>query len=51
MEKLKIDEIINKDIKVFKDYKFVVAEDDDWGKWHINMLELLLKDFNLNEGL
>ena len=47
MEKLKIDEII----KEFRDYEFIVAEDDDWGQWQINMVELLLKDFNLDEGL
>ena len=29
MEKLKIDEII----KEFRDYEFIVAEDDDWGRW------------------
>lgn len=30
MEKLKIDEIINRDIKIFRDYEFIVADGDDW---------------------
>ena len=29
-------------------YDFIVAEGDDWGKWQINMIKLLLKDFNLD---
>ena len=48
MEKLKIDEIINRDIKVFRDYKFIVAGDDCLGQWQINMVGRLLKDFNLD---
>ena len=43
-----MNEIINKDIKVFRDYEFVVAEDDCWGRWNTNMVGRLLKDFNLN---
>lgn len=45
MRKIKIDEIINKTIKEFRDYEFIIAEDDYWGQWEINMVKLLLKDF------
>lgn len=48
MGKLKIDEIINRDIKIFRNYEFIAAEGDDWGKWQINIVEWLLKDFNLD---
>ena len=44
VRELKIDE----NIKEFRDYEFIVTEGDDWGKWQINMIELLLKDFNLD---
>ena len=44
MRELKIDEII----KEFRDYEFIVADEDDWMKWNINMVERLLKDFNLD---
>ena len=48
MRELKIDEIINRNIKEFRDYEFIVAEGDDWGKWQIDMVGRLLKDFNLD---
>ena len=44
MRELKVDEIINKTIKEFRDYEFIVAEEDDWGQWQINMVKWLLKD-------
>ena len=43
MGKIKINEIINKTIKEFRDYEPIIAEDDDWGKWNINMVGRLLK--------
>ena len=48
MRELEIDEIINRNIKEFRDYEFIVAIDDDWGQWNINMVGRLLKDFNLD---
>ena len=44
MRELKIDEIINKTIKEFRDYEFIIADGDDWGQWQINTIKLLLKD-------
>ena len=48
MRELKIDEIINRNIKEFRDYEFIIVRDDDWGQWNINIVEWLLKDFNLD---
>ena len=48
MGELKNNEILNRTIKEFRDYKFIIAEDDYWGQWEINMVKLLLKDFNLD---
>lgn len=51
MRELEIKEILNRTIKEFRDYEFIIAEDDYWGQWEINMVKLLLKDFNLDAGL
>ena len=48
MEKLKINEIINRDIKIFRDYEFIVAEKDDWGQWRQNTVKWLLKPLDVN---
>lgn len=29
-------------------YDFIIADEDDWGKWQINTVKWLLKDFNLD---
>ena len=48
MGELKNNEILNRTIKEFRDYEPIIAEDDYWGQWEINMVKLLLKDFNLD---
>ena len=48
MRELESNEILNRTIKELRDYEFIIAEDDYWGQWEINMVKLLLKDFNLD---
>ena len=48
MRELESNEILNRTIKELRDYEPIIAEDDYWGQWEINMVKLLLKDFNLD---
>ena len=48
IERKAIDIYENGTIKEFRDYEPIIAEDDYWGQWEINMVKLLLKDFNLD---
>ena len=48
MGELESNEILNRTIKELRDYEPIIAEDDYWGQWEINMVKLLLKDFNLD---
>ena len=45
MGELEVNEILNRTIKELRDYEPIIAEDDYWGQWEINMVKLLLKDF------
>ena len=49
MRELKIDEIINKTIKEFRDYEFIIVDGDDWGQWQINMVGRLLKPLDVGD--
>ena len=48
MGELESNEILNRTIKELRDYEPIIVEDDYWGQWEINMVKLLLKDFNLD---
>lgn len=37
------------DLKEFMDYEAVVAEDDDWGQWHQDTVDWLLKPFDVGD--
>lgn len=42
--------MINEDnLKEFVDYEAVVAEDDDWGKWHQDTIDWLLKPLDVGD--
>ena len=64
MRELKIDKILDmkfinqviypnekiEELKEFVDFEPIVAEDDDWGKWHQNVVEWLLETLDVGEN-
>lgn len=45
---LKNNEILNRTIKEFRDYEFIIAEDDYWGRWNQDTIEWLLKPLDID---
>ena len=48
MGELESNEILNRTIKEFRDYEFIIAEDDYWGRWNQDTVEWLLKPIDVD---